>query len=346
VLHPFLPLLLLRALTHKNLTTMNINPPLYSPKPVVTVTEDDDDLNIDALLLDDSFSETQETIETEPVAACSQQPTARILAVEEDTYPKNSEWILPRLSQPGDFLSNSIRRVPSKSILKKVSSYGNFDINESISSSKLSGGMKKKPSYLSFDVSINNGGDSTSGRSKGSDYGLDLDSSSQSQNSTFLSNSIRRVPSKSILKKVSSYGNFDTNESISSSKLSGGMKKKPSYLSFDVSINNGGDSTSGRSKGSDYGLDLDSSSQSQNSTSFFGLTSSPCLVPDVAAQAVEFNADIAAGTLDTSIGSSNISTSGRMRRNVSFHAVNVREYDRTIGDNVSLKLCKYDIEPS
>ena len=239
---------------------MNTNPPL-SPQPrIVTATEDDGDLDLDALLIDDSLSTSQDPALVS-TASWSPRPHIPIKAIEEDIDAggDNSEWVLPPPSQPGDFLTNSIHRVPSKSILKKVSSYGNFDMNESISSSKRGNSMKKKQSFLSFDVSVNSGVASASAQSKnGSDYGLDLDSSSNSQIST----SFLRVPSN-----------------------------------FQVSV-------------------------------------APVQPVDTVKDSTA-PADAAAGTLDTSLGSSKLSTSGKMRRNVSFNAVSVREYDRTIGDNVS-----------
>jgi hypothetical protein len=244
-----------------------MNPPISPTRHALTITEDDD-LDLDALLIDDSLSTSQEASALAPVSSWSPRPTVPI-TIEEDIESSAREWILPPPSLPGDFLTSSIHRVPSKSILKKVSSYGNFDANESISSSKRGNAIKPKSSYLSFDVSVNSGVASASVASQGgSDYGLDLDldSSSQSQIRTPFLGGARISPS-------SSPAAADTRET----KLK----------SLDVS-----------------------------STS---------------------NADVAAGTLDTSLGSSKLSTSGKMRRNVSFSAVNVREYDRTVGDNVSLQ---------
>jgi hypothetical protein len=242
-------------------STMSTEPPLSPQRRFVTVTEDED-LDLDALLIDDSFSDRQDVLAPplSPHASWSPRGSVPISAIEEDQDANNSEWILPPSSQPGDFLMSSIHRVPSKSILKKVSSYGNFDINESISTSKRGGSIMRKTSFLSFDVSVGSGG-AGSGSRAGSDYGLDLDSSSQSQMST---------------------------------SFLGGAKI--------------------------------SSSPAKSASSTDGV------IP-------KSNADEAAGTLDTSLGSSKLSTSGKMRRNVSFNAVNVREYDRTVGDNVSLQLC-------
>lgn len=235
-----------------------MNPPLSPSRRIVTVTEDDGDLDLDALLIDDSLSESHEGQAVPPIASWSPRPTLPIKAIEEDIDTKASEWILPPPSQPGDFLTNSLHRVPSKSILKKTSSYGNFDMNESISSSKR--GMKKKSSFLSFDVSVNSGAGSVSASKAGSeDYGLDLDSSSQSQMSTSFLRSVRGSSSSLTL--------MNTPETATET--------------------------------------MDASNKS--------------------------SADEAAGTMDTSL-----STSAKMRRNVSFNAVNVREYDRTVGDNVRL----------
>jgi hypothetical protein len=246
---------------------MTMNPPISPTRRILTVTEDDD-LDLDALLIDDSLSTSQQASAIAPVSSWSPGPSIPIKAIEEDIDSSAREWTLPPPSLPGDFLTSSLHRVPSKSILKKVSSYGNIDPNESISSSKRGGAMKSKSSYLSFDVSFNSGVASASGASMGgSDYGLDLDSSSKSQMST-------------------SFLGVAHNASTSFSPAAADtLEPKPKSLD--------GSSTS--------------------------------------------HADAAAGTLDTSLGSSKLSTSGKMRRNVSFSAVNVREYDRTVGDNVSLQ---------
>ncbi|KAL7502467.1 hypothetical protein ACHAXN_000425 [Cyclotella atomus] len=246
---------------------MTMNPPISPTRRILTVTEDDD-LDLDALLIDDSLSTSQQASAIAPVSSWSPRPSIPIKAIEEDIDSSAREWTLPPPSLPGDFLTSSLHRVPSKSILKKVSSYGNIDPNESISSSKRGGAMKSKSSYLSFDVSVNSGVDSASGASMGrSDYGLDLDSSSKSQMST-------------------SFLGVAHNASTSFSPAAADtLEHKPKSLD--------GSSTS--------------------------------------------HADAAAGTLDTSLGSSKLSTSGKMRRNVSFSAVNVREYDRTVGDNPSCR---------
>jgi hypothetical protein len=94
-----------------------------------------------------------------------------------------------------------------------------------------------------------------------------------------------------------------------------------------------------------FGLDLDSSSQSQMSTPFHGTAHPKHSMPSYpiadstacVENLIKIDADIAAGTLDTRLKNcSDLSTSAsKIKRTVSFNAVAVREYDRTVGDNVS-----------
>ena len=60
-----------------------------------------------------------------------------IILASEDGGDGPGKWILPAPALPGDYLNSSLHRVPSKSILKKTSSYGNFD---SVLSSSRGGG--------------------------------------------------------------------------------------------------------------------------------------------------------------------------------------------------------------
>ena len=249
---------------------MSIDPPPLTPvNRVVTITEDDAALDIDALLIDDSISPSrQEPLESSRCTSFSPRPDVFISASEDNAAVGESHWTLPAPSQPGDFLTTSIHKVPSKSILKKTSSYGNFDLNESISSSRRGSSSLTKNTFslLSFDTSVKSGiGSATQSRNRSDSYGLglDLDSSSQSQmNSSFIGVSQVRNPQVSPFSPV--------------------VDDKP---------------------------ELPNQSD---------------------------NADAAGGS-DAS-ASSKLSTSGNMKRSVSFSAVNVREYDRTIGDNVSFRI--------
>ena len=241
---------------------MSIDPPPLPMNRVVTINEDDAVLDIDALLIDDSLSSPcNEPPESTRCTSFSPRPDVFISASEDNIEGDESHWTLPAPSQPGDFLTTSIHKVPSKSILKKTSSYGNFDLSESISSKRGSSSLTKNTfSLLSFDTSVKSGtGSAAQSRNRSDSFGL--------------------------------------------------------------------------------GLDLDSSSQSQKSISFLGVPVSPLVsVVDNSSDAPTQpdNADAAAGS-DAS-ASSNLSTSGNMKRSVSFSAVNVREYDRTIGDNVSFQI--------
>lgn len=165
----------------------------------------------------------------------------------------------------------------------------------------------------------------------------------------FLTNSIHRVPSKSILKKTSSYGNFDA---VSLSPSQSSLKKKSSFLSFNnfmdtssssIPSSHGGSSRRVRqtTPSSPIGWDLDSSSQSQiNPPSLRSSNVADCVIPSLpnlsglSDYTETDHADRAAGSLDDTSGngsSRHSSSSSKMRRNVSFNSVAVREYDRTIG---------------
>jgi len=177
----------------------------------------------------------------------------------------------------------------------------------------------------------------------------------------FLNTSISRVPSKSILKKVSSYGNFDA--SVSSYKTSKSSRrksqsmdsetgaamsmgsKKTSFLNMSM-----GSVSSNRSEisgGSSYGVGLDLGDSSSLVHSPRSRTASICPVDENSVQGGAYipplpflpsdaqDADRAAGSASNSL---DLSRSGKkMNRSVSFCSVDVREYDQTIGDNPSCR---------
>lgn len=248
--------------------------PLSHRRHFITVTEDDG-LDLEGLLnvIDDSISANRETTPAPAVASRSPRSSVPITAVEEieNDITAKSEWVLPAPARPGDFLTSSIHRVPSKSILKKTSSYGNFDTNELISSSKPGNIIKKKSSLLSC---------------------------------------------------------ADVNTSMNSGVVSAGSALNQTL-----------------SEHESFGLDLDSSSQSQISAPFRGMNRSNSSMPSLpladstscVENMIKIDADIAAGAEDTTLkNSSDLSTSApKIKRTVSFNAVAVREYDRTVGDNVS-----------
>ena len=123
----------------------------------------------------------------------SSSPVTRspILAREEDEDGGVGHWIMPTPAKPGDYLNNSIKKIPSKSILKKASSYGNFNgcipLNDSSHSKQRKNAIidsdagtaikigKKKTSFLNMSM-----GSASSNRSENSDtssygFGLGLD---------------------------------------------------------------------------------------------------------------------------------------------------------------------------
>ncbi|KAL7552790.1 hypothetical protein ACHAWF_016046 [Thalassiosira exigua] len=119
----------------------------------IVITEDED-LNLDKLLIGDNSGAklapppspsrfpSPQSPPSSPTPAPSRPlsppppdrrspstPTSPILAREEDgdDVDRRENWTLPTPSQRGDYLrGDSLRKVPSKSILKKNSSYGTF----------------------------------------------------------------------------------------------------------------------------------------------------------------------------------------------------------------------------
>jgi len=157
----------------------------------IVITEDED-LDLDKLLLGDNSGVVANPIPSRPHSSPGSAPSSLLHAVqstsskttvikdkdtpttpivvleeEEEDDEGLGHWILP---EPGarEAISN-LKRVPSKSILKKTSSYGNFDLVSSQSSnmtnSKKGGLGNRKGSRLSFtnllDVSSTSMGSST-----------------------------------------------------------------------------------------------------------------------------------------------------------------------------------------
>ncbi len=180
----------------------------------------------------------------------------------------------------------------------------------------------------------------------------------------FLNTSIKKVPSKSILKKVSSYSNFDASSSsyktsksyktshsqprnrvTMDSDVASMGKKKPSFLNMSM-----GSASSNRSEISGFsygvGLDLCESSSVVNSpkSQSTGFCAMPLLTSEHSVKMESIPpmpllttdaADRAAGSASNSL---DLSSSGKkMSRTVSFTSVDVREYDLTVGDNPSCR---------
>ena len=155
----------------------------------ITITEDVD-LDLDKLLLGDNSgaeaapadapSSPLLTNKTE-VKTHQGAPTSPIFALEEEEEDDDDDekdgglghWVLPEPAKPGDHIASTMKKVPSKSILKKTSSYGNFDTLQTSGTSKSLGG--RKSSFLSFnnmlDISSNSIG-SSSGRQNRNQVGI------------------------------------------------------------------------------------------------------------------------------------------------------------------------------
>ncbi|KAL7533541.1 hypothetical protein ACHAXR_005303 [Thalassiosira sp. AJA248-18] len=279
----------------------------------IVITEDED-LNLDKLLLGDTSGAEP------PSPPCSSlpspsphSPVSPIRALEdEDEDGGCGRWYLPPPAMPGDYLSKSIHKVPSKSILKKTSSYSSFDPLTSSSHSK--GGLAKRVSSC---LSLNR-----------------TDSSIASG---------RKMASSPLVAS----GALDSSLSSGAPR----RKKQASFLSF----------ASSSSTHSAIGWDMDDSSPGSAGRLTFvplnDMRKSP-IVPGLKSDAGDVldtdGADRAAG-MDSSGGSSRHSgnssakmshnagmdsscgSSAKMSRNVSFHSVDVREYDRTVGDNPSCR---------
>lgn len=279
----------------------------------IVITEDED-LDLDKLLLgDNSGAEvsasppsapptvTPPSLPSPPSPSNAKEasqcavgqavPASPIVAREEEGDGDEGwgHWILPSPAQKGDYLQNSLHKVPSKSILKKTSSYGNFDsLGSSTGGSRGSRG-NRRPSLRLDDSSTSQGSLTASGRPK------------RNQQATFDSSLSGLVP------KGIRCGSRTT-----------------SYPSL-ASLN------SNHSKDAAVGLDLDGTpSPSPRSHHFSVLNATD--VPPVPNLAVDADDVDGSDHADRAAGSST-----NMRRNVSFHSVDVREYDRTIGDNPSCR---------
>ena len=287
----------------------------------IQITEDDENFDLDKLLIGDStttgVSSNNFPPQSTSVSNVDAPTLAPTLAVEEegrggvvgevstkdDPAQASSSSSVLRVDAGTTNIGNSIHRVPSKSILKKTSSYlAVNDLNTSMSKSMRSvnggGGILRKASFLTITTMTSNN-DNTA---------IDLSMSTKSS----VRNNRTRVGS------VSSYN----------------------------------------SQSQDVGLDVDDDS---NTTPHFNFSSAPNSPLSEAEEEgfIQFNnflktpscndfsstntasATRAVSTVnDTSIRStcSSSSNKNKLRRNsVSFHSVDVREYDRTVGDNPSCR---------
>jgi hypothetical protein len=289
----------------------------------IQITEDDENFDLDKLLIGDStttgVSSNNFPPQSTSVSNVDAPTLAPTLAVEEEgrggvvgevstkddpaQASSSSSSSVLRVDAGTTNIGNSIHRVPSKSILKKKSSYlAVNDLNTSMSKSMRSvnggGGILRKASFLTITTMTSNN-DNTA---------IDLSMSTKSS----VRNNRTRVGS------VSSYN----------------------------------------SQSQDVGLDVDDDS---NTTPHFNFSSAPNSPLSEAEEEgfIQFNnflktpscnyfsstntasATRAVSTVnDTSIRStcSSSSNKNKLRRNsVSFHSVDVREYDRTVGDNPSCR---------
>ena len=338
----------------------------------IVITEDED-LDLDKLLLGDNSGVVANPMPSQPHSSPGSTPSSLLHAVqstssnttvikdtpttpttpttpivvleeeEEEDDEGLGHWILP---EPGarEAISN-LKKVPSKSILKKTSSYGNFDLVSSQSSnmtnSKKGGLGNRKGSRLSF-TNL-----------------LDVSSTSMGSSSGKMNNNRSQVH------------NDDQQASPLDSSLSGGVKRRTKQASFlSMASSNSNHSTGSGSRSNALGWDLDDSSSGiHHNTSMNSPTSSPRVgkfllnglpppsVPSLSSSSqvltstsdggkgtnIVDSADQAAGISDRSSRHSSQASLGdsssvpRIRRNVSFHSVDVREYDRTVGDNPSCR---------
>jgi len=326
----------------------------------IVITEDED-LDLDKLLLGDNSGVVANPIPSRPHSSPGSAPSSLLHAVqsissnttvikdkdtpttpivvleeEEEDDEGLGHWILP---EPGarEAISN-LKRVPSKSILKKTSSYGNFDLVSSQSSnmtnSKKGGLGNRKGSRLSF-TNL-----------------LDVSSTSIGSSTGKINNNRSQVH------------NDNQKASPLDSSLSGGVKRRTKQASFlSMASSNSNHSTGSGSRSNALGWDLDDSSSGIHHHAS-SPTSSPRVgkfllnglpppsVPSFSSKPQQVlstsdggvvSADQAVGICDRSSRHSSQASLGdsnsvpRIRRNVSFHSVDVREYDRTVGDNPSCR---------
>lgn len=217
-----------------------------------------------------------------PVFVSPQSPRSPILAREEDDGDDDEgfgHWVNPPSAKPGDFLNTSLRRVPSKSILKKVSSYGNFDSSMSSHNAGGKSGRRKSVSMSSEEREV-----MTMGKKKTSFLSMASANSTHTQNSGGSSDGV----------------GLDLGDSIS-------LHQSPSAVGM----------------GSFHRVDENTTQELANI-----LPLPMCDQPSDADQAA---GPIRRKSLDSSGGGN------KMHRSVSFHSVDIREYDRTIGDNPSCR---------
>lgn len=206
-----------------------------------------------------------------------------IILASEEGGRGQGQWILPVPALPGDYLNSSLHRVPSKSILKKTSSYGNFD--SVLSSSR--------------------GGGSTTSRTRRLSLAMDTSSASQASHcrgrqtrSQVSDEPLSPFPGDSKISKKASFISFASLDSTQSQQQQGG--------------------------GESIGWDLDADD---------ALSTSP-LRKIITLTEEESLPSISPHSGDAGLSESrNSDSSTRMHRNVSFHAVDVREYDRIVGDH-------------
>mmetsp|Transcript_23699 Transcript_23699/g.51279 ORF Transcript_23699/g.51279 Transcript_23699/m.51279 type:complete len:457 (-) Transcript_23699:49-1419(-) len=293
----------------------------------IVITEDEN-LDLDKLLLGDTSGEKFPSCPSSPTqpslppshatspsavsAPCVDQvisPKIPIFSLDEEEEDEEDDglghWMLPAPAQLGDYMNNPIHRVPSKSILKKKSSYGNFEDLLMSSTTKV-GGSSGMPKKVSSFLCFNN-----------------MDSSSTSQGSRGSGSRYR-----------SQVANNSLGSSRSGEVKAPRMSKKTSFLCMEMSNHSQG---SRSQQSSAIGLDLDDSFPSYASPiSSGGVKFVVNHVPPQSIPNLAPNADTLGG-MDLSGSRHSASSSTKIRRNVSFHSVNVRQYDRTVGDNPSCR---------
>ena len=311
----------------------------------ILIIEDEDDLDLDKLLLCDtsareSFASTTGHISPPPspkslspsslsssiknhasvssaASVAAMPPTGHhssllkttttcppIILASEEGEDSVGRWILPAPALPGDYLNGSLHRVPSKSILKKTSSYGNFD---SVLSSSRGGGSSTTP-----------------GRTRRPSIAMDSSSTSQASHSRGRYNNRSQVSDEP--PSSSSPGEASPKNNIS---------KKTSFLSFaSLESNTSQSQQQNQHGGNSIGWDLDADDALSASSPLRNIIP---LAEDESLSSIPSSRHVGdaagAGGGGASSESRNSDSSTRIRRNVSFHAVDVREYDRTVGDH-------------
>ena len=299
----------------------------------IQITEDDDNFDLDKLLLGDSTTTGISSNKSPPQSTSASNvdaPTlAPILVVEEEgrgdvvgvvitkddpapatSSSSSSSSSVPRGDAGTTNIGNSMHRVPSKSILKKTSSYlAVNDLNTSMSNSmrSVNGGggiLLQKASFLSITTMTSNNNNTA----------MDL---SMSTTKSPLRNNRTRVGSVSSYNSQSQDVGLDVDDDSNTTTPSFNFSSAPNSPLL--------------SEAEEGFIQFNNFLKTPSSNDISSTNTAAAAAPGAASTVND-----ASSIRSTCSSSSN--KNNKLRRNsVSFHSVDVREYDRTVGDNPSCR---------